>query len=115
VITFTTETTQISGTVTPTGSGPKPALVVAFPAERELWSDYGLSPNRLVTGTVSTANAYTIGSLPAGRYLLIALDATKSDAWRDPSFLASVAGQATAVSIDWGEKKTQDLQMRVIR
>ena len=115
VITFTTERTQVSGTVTPSGGGPKPALVVAFPAERELWTDYGLSPNRLVTATVSTANAYTIGALPAGRYLLIALDASKSDAWRDPSFLASVAGQATAVSIDWGEKKTQDLQMRVIR
>ena len=44
VITFTTDTTEVAGTVTPMPGAPKElALVIAFPADRAQWTDYGLS------------------------------------------------------------------------
>jgi hypothetical protein len=115
VVTFTIDKQQLSGTVSTAPGLPAPTMVVAFPAERELWSDYGLTPFRILTAPVSTSNAYSFTSIPGGNYLLFALDAAHADAWKDPAFLASVAGLATPVSLEWGEKKTQDIQTRPIR
>jgi hypothetical protein len=57
----------------------------------------------------SSTGGYQLRNLPAGEYLVIAVDLSRVNAWMDPKFLAAAAPLATRLSIAWGDKKAQDL------
>jgi hypothetical protein len=97
-------------------SGPTlDAAVIAFPVERDEWSRYGYSPVRIRATMVSGTTGYSMRGLPAGEYFLVAVDRTLMTAWQDPAFLERAAGQASRLTLEWGEAKVVDLDLVRVR
>jgi hypothetical protein len=116
VITFTDRPADLSGTVTGANGNPDgTASVIAFPADRALWTSGGSSPRRLKNVRTGKDGSYSLGALPPGEYFLTAVpDAAAAD-WQNPEFLDVLARAAARVRLDEGEKKTQSLQTARIR
>ena len=55
---------------------------------------------------------YKVSGVPAGAYLVIALDYLDQNEWNDPDFLEKVRSKATAFSVNEGETKTVDLRIQ---
>jgi hypothetical protein len=116
VITLTNETTTVTGTILDGSGGPVAnTAVIAFPAERGQWTNFGIRPIRIRASPGSTTGTYTLVGLPAGEYLLVALTDDQVDRRSDPAFLEGAARGATRVSLSWGETKTQPLTIREIK
>ena len=110
VITMTTKTTAIAGSVrNVTGSGQQTS-VVAFPVEKRQWSRYGLTPLTIKT-TSFLGPRYTLTGLPPGEYFVVAVDAGSGGAWRDPVWLDAASRVATRVTLKWDEPVTVDLSL----
>ena len=116
VVTITDEAGRITGTVRDqTGAAADDAAVIYFPAERELWTNFGTQPPRMRATTASTAGIFNVTGVPAGDYLLIAVHGDQIDAWKNPAFLDAAARLATRVSVDWNETKTLDLVRQQVK
>jgi hypothetical protein len=115
VVTVTDKTTKLNGYVR---DGQNQIAtrgnVICFPVEREQWTGYGFSPRRILSATIGSNGAYTAGSLPAGTYLVIAVDDALATAWQDPKFLAAAAPVATTVTLEWGNAKTIDISIKSV-
>jgi hypothetical protein len=63
--------------------------------------------------SIQTTNegGFLFQSLPAGRYLAVAVGADLINAWQDPDFLRRAAAVATRFDLAWGETRTQDLRL----
>ena len=107
VVTLTDKVAEIQGTVH--GRPGAVTAVIAFPAERQHWTNYGWRPPRFRTARAGPAGGFRITGLPAGEYLLVAVTPDQIDAWSDPQFLAAAAIRATRLTLAWGDKKMQDL------
>jgi hypothetical protein len=107
IVTLTDKHAQVNGTVS--GRPGPVAAIIAFPVEREQWTNYGWEPARFRTVRAGSAGTFQIERLPAGEYFLIAVNPAQIDAWTDPQFLAVASARATRVTLAWGDKKTQDL------
>ena len=116
VLILTDKPTQLSGTVrNAQGQGDGQADVVIFPADHQLWKQYGVNPRRARSIRATKTGAYSIQGLPAGDYHLVAVDSTSTRDWQDPKFLDAAARVATRVTIVEGDKKTLDLKTTRIR
>jgi hypothetical protein len=116
VIAVSTEQTTINGFVRDrAGQVQENAAVIYFPVEPAQWTNFGNQPSRLRSASVATTGEFTLRTLPAGDYFLIAVDTDQSDSWKDPAFLAAASKVATKISIQWGETKTQDLVLQQVR
>lgn len=110
VVTLTDKRTDLSGTATDARGGQvKNAVVIAFPVEREQWTNYGLSPARLRSSPTSSSGTYRFQSLPAGDYYVVAVPPDQANAWQDPGNLAKLAPLAARVGLAWGDVKTQSV------
>lgn len=114
VVTYTDKIASITGGVE-MEKGTEAANVMAFPVERDQWSRYGLSALRFQLVGVTSAGAYRISNIPAGRYFVVAINADQATRWLDPDFLAEASKGASTVTVGWGESKTQDLKVSVIK
>jgi hypothetical protein len=116
VITLTDKAPRLSGTLTSGTAAPAPgAVAIAFPVDRELWTNYGITPRNIRTAVADTSGIYRFASLPAGEYFLVAVDEEETYGWQDPKFLEQAQGRAVRVAIGWGESKTQDLRVGRVR
>jgi hypothetical protein len=115
VITYTDRIASLAGSVQGDARSPHLMSVIAFPAAPEQWAHYGFQPTRFKTVPVSNAGTYKIDSLPAGSYLLVAVDSAQSRRWQDPVFLEAAAQVASRVTVGWGETKTQGLAVVTIK
>ena len=111
VITLTDRSMEIAGTVR--GGSDEPLDVVAFPADYRAASDAGLFRLRLATASV-TAGRFTIRARTAGSYLVAAIPRSDASVWTRQA-MASVAAQATPVTLTDGARVTVDLKPVVIR
>jgi hypothetical protein len=110
VITFTDKPATIGGAVRGSDGVPATdAAVVIFPVEKSAWTNYGISPARIRSAVPGTAGSFQVASLPAGDYLVVAVDAAERASWQDPAWLEAASRGATHVSVDWGETKTVNL------
>jgi carboxypeptidase family protein len=110
-IIFTDRLSSLSGTVRDSrGTAAAAATVIAFPSDPALWRPQS---RQIVTARSDKAGAFKIATIPAGEYLVVAVDDVDPGEWFDPAFLDQVKDGATRVSIDEGEQKTQDLKLRV--
>jgi len=112
VVTTTTHGGRLTGTVRDPSSPEVPAAVICFPVDRAGWRRYGIRSPRIRSTVASTAGEYSIASLPAGEYLVIAVRDTLQDAWVDPAFLVRAAALASRVTVDWGSIVTQHLDLK---
>jgi hypothetical protein len=116
VVTYTDRPSKVSGTVSDTRGATSPtAVVLAFPADRQLWSGYGASPRNLKSALTSRTGVYTFEHLPPGEYLVIAIDPGDAEGWQDPARLEALAVEATKLTVAAGEPKTLDLRLKAIR
>jgi hypothetical protein len=116
VITLTDKDPRLTGVLTTGTAAPAPgSVVIAFPVDRELWMNYGISPRNIRTAVADTSGAYRFSSLPAGEYFLVAVEEEEMYGWQDPRFLEAAQAQAVRIAIGWGEAKTRNLQVRRVR
>lgn len=116
VITFTDQTSDISGAVTDVKGQPDVgALVIAFPADSDSWRQGNPNARRIRSARTTTTGTYSL-TLPAGAYYLAALSDESADNWQDPVKLEAVMrGGATRVTLADGQKLTQALTTRTAR
>jgi uncharacterized protein (DUF2141 family) len=110
VIMLTDRHGELSGSLaTPEGHPATDYFVVVLPTERALW----LADARRVKMTrPATSGQYSFADLPAGSYVLAAVDDLETTDLADPSFLEAIVKAGVAVTIADGEKKAQDLRLK---
>ena len=114
VVTITDRVAAIEGAVQGDGTtGLK--TVIAFPADRQLWSAYGMSAPRFKTAPVKNDGSFKVVNIPAGEYLLVAVPADQSRRWQDPAFLEAASRAATRVTAEWGRTVSQTVKAVVIK
>ncbi len=115
VITITDKPATLSGVVRDRqGTATREGAVILFPAERELWTRFGVDPPRIRVGTYFGTRGYQMTLLPAGEYYVIAVEPSHRNAWHDPRFFAAAAPLATRVTLAWGTPAVQDLTIRQV-
>jgi hypothetical protein len=110
VVTMTTTTTTISGSVRDVNEPARPTSVIAFPVEKRQWSRYGVTPLTIVVASV-LGQRYTLTGLPPGEYFVVAVDAASGGEWRDPAWLDAASRVAARVTLRWEEPVTLDLSL----
>lgn len=116
VVTLTDRVASIGGSVRSAAGGPDAnAAVIVFPASRELWLDTTADPRRLKSVRASTSGAWEIYGLPAGDYVVVAIDDRFSAEWSRPQRLESLSRFGTRITIGPAEKKSLDLTTQVVR
>ena len=109
VLTFTNRYTELAGSLqTPAGLPATEYLVIVFPSDRDLWRPRA---RRVQTTRPDTAGRFTFRGLPAGDYQIAALTDVEQDEWNDPNFLAALLPASIKLSLQAGERKTQDLRV----
>lgn len=116
VITLTDKVTTLSGAVRDRAGQPAAnTAVIVFPADRARWSNYGLQPARIKSSAGSTSGNYSIRGLPAGDYLIVAVDDNLAGRWKEPAFLEAAARTATRLTLNWGDAQKLDLVLQEIK
>lgn len=107
-IVLTDRTTEISGTVRDSrNAGTASVQVIAFSTEQAHWRPQS---RRIQAVRTDQAGLYRIRNLPPGDYFVVATDDVEPGEWFDPAFLERVRSGAHRISINEGDRKTQDLR-----
>jgi Carboxypeptidase regulatory-like domain len=107
-VVLTDRATDLSGTVRDAqGAGTGGLTVIAFATEPQYWR---AQSRRISTSRTGASGTFRIRALPAGDYYVLAVDDVEQGEWFDPAYLDSVKGKATRVTLNEGDKKTQDLR-----
>jgi hypothetical protein len=116
VVTVTNASSSVGGVVTDgIGALTTGAAVIAFPVEKERWSNYGFNPTRLKSVLATSDGRYQVDGLPVGEYYLLAVPASQQGAWLDPAFLASRAARASRVRVDRPDAKVSGLALSLVK
>jgi hypothetical protein len=116
VMTFTDTPAVLSGTVRAAqGAGEPTAAVLIFPANPREWVDFGMTPRKLRLARPSLTGVYEVSGLPAGDYLVVAVEAERAVDWQTPAVLKTLAADATRVTLADAEKRSIDLTVSVRR
>ena len=104
--------TEISGTV-PAGEGQLESdyTVVAFSADPANWRPQS---RHIQVGRPDASSQFRIRGLPAGDYLVVALDDVESGEWFDPSVLERARRSAIRISLSDGDTKTLELPLSTL-
>lgn len=107
-VVLTDRSTELTGTVRDARSaGTGGVTVIAFGTDPQLWR---AQSRRIAVARTGQSGAYRIRALPPGDYYMIAVDDVEQGEWFDPAYLDSVKDKATRVTLNEGDKKTQDLR-----
>ncbi len=113
VVTFADRLAQLSGTVRAAGETDLTEIsVLLFPANYRAWVENSMNPRRARTARASRAGAYTITNVPAGEYLVAAIDRTNEGDLQDPAFVEALARVATRVTVG---VDAQSLDLNMVR
>jgi hypothetical protein len=110
VITFTDRATELSGTVETSAGVDPSATVIVFPSDITAWTTSGAGPRRMRPARASPTGAYKITGLPAGSYYIAAVPDEFASEWLDPKFLETLSRTATRVTLEDGDRKTQNVR-----
>jgi hypothetical protein len=90
----------VKGTLQDEDGKPSAGMVILFPEEAAKWAE----GSRLVkTARPDTAGSFELRTVPAGEYLLAAVDYAAPGAWDDPEFLDGLRARATKLTVRDGE------------
>jgi hypothetical protein len=99
VVTMTNRPLGISGQVTTrTGDTAPFAIVLTYPANRMLWTDFGLG-RRFRSIVTASDGGFSFNDLPAGEYFLAAVTVVPDSGWRDEVWLTTLAGMSRRVRV----------------
>jgi hypothetical protein len=109
VLTLTSRTSELTGSVTDAAGRPVVnTTVVVFPADRPLWVPQS---RRIHTAALGADGRYAVRGLPAGDYR-VALADPEPNQWFDVEFLSELLSVASPVTLADGDKRTLDLRLR---
>lgn len=107
-IVLSDRSTEIAGTVRDGRNAPTSGLtVIAFSSDRQYWR---AQSRHIQAARTDASGAFRLRGLPAGDYLLVAVDDVAQGEWFDPAFLEQARAAATRATLAEGEKKTIDLK-----
>lgn len=110
VLTFTSQTGAVSGTLSnAVGEPSTDRVVLLFPAEREYWV---AQSRRIQLAQPGRDGRYTFGNLPVGSYRLAAIEAPDSGQQFDLEFLAQHVGGSSEIRLAPGEARVHDLRVK---
>jgi hypothetical protein len=113
-VTLTGKVIRVSGVVRDAqGAAVPQASVIAFPIDRQLWTNYGFVPTWIRPSVGTSNGSYQIANIRAGYYYLVGVDPSHLSAWADPAFLESVVPFAVKTTVNWGDGKTLDVPLMV--
>jgi hypothetical protein len=98
-----------------TGRPSASPMVVVFSPNTADWSSFGFSSPKLVRVLPNSIGRYVAAGLPAGDYLVVAVEADDSlvGSWQSPEFLRRLVGQASKARLSWGQELALDLKIAV--
>jgi hypothetical protein len=116
-IVLTARPTSLRGRLTDEMLRPAQGTVVIFPEGRALWrgaekSTAGAQSRRVKAARPDQRGDYSFQGLPAGNYLVVAVDYVEEGQWGDPEYLAELALRAQRLTLTDGESKQIDLIVR---
>ncbi|MEZ5319495.1 MAG: carboxypeptidase-like regulatory domain-containing protein [Vicinamibacterales bacterium] len=119
-VTFTNRTAEIDGRVQTgaPGAAATPTVVVLFPVDRRLWTNYGREPARLRSALAGSDGSFSFASLQAGEYFVAAVAVVAGSTpapWQTPGWLANAAANAERVTVDWGGHATVSPRVAEVR
>jgi hypothetical protein len=112
IVTLTKQFTELKGVVRDAQDRPdSEAAVLAFPTNRQLWTETGSLPSFIANAHVSQKGNYSLKGLPAGEYFVVA---TFSDPMltTDAETLERLAPFAERVRLADGQTLTLNLQTK---
>jgi len=113
VVTITDQISTLSGTARDAGGNASDAAtVVVYPADRTLWRLPSIASRRVQTALPSRDGRYVFRGLPAGDYIVAAVDWPGAD-FSDPRVLTTLMGDGARVTLGDGDSRTQDLRVVV--
>jgi hypothetical protein len=109
-LTFTTRTSDVSGTLQDASGAPAPGYtVVVFASDTRYWVPQS---RRVQTTRPATDGRFGLRNLPAGDYRIVAVTDVEPGQWYDPAFLRQLVAASVALTLGEGERKTQDLRIK---
>jgi hypothetical protein len=103
--------TELSGALhTSTGQPGADVWVIAFSSDRTMW---GPNARRVRAVRPGVDGHFSMADLPPGDYWLGVVTDIDPEDWQDPALLEQLAASSIKVTIGEGEKKVQDLQMKI--
>jgi Carboxypeptidase regulatory-like domain len=109
VLTLTTRTATLSGTLQEASGQPTAAYtIVVFADDPVYWTPQS---RRIQATRPATNGRFSFANLPAGRYRLVAVDDLEDGQWSDPAVLGQLAAAAIAIALGDGEARTQDVRV----
>jgi hypothetical protein len=114
VVTFTDKVATLSGTVT--GSDGRPdhdATVLVYPRRFEDRQGFGAPAHRFREVRAGANGTFSLSSVPAGQYYVIAIDDQRVDNWQSVERLGQLVPSSTAVDLRASENHHLNLRVRV--
>jgi hypothetical protein len=111
VVTLTNRPAAISGVIR--GAASADVLVLVLPGDVERWIDAGAPDARMHRVWPDENGAFRVGSLPAGQYLVAAVDAGTRIEAGDSAAIRRLAREATEVSLAEGAERTVTLMVGI--
>lgn len=109
VITFTDRQTELTGIIVDEKNQPAPEFtLVLYPADSRYWMP---NSRRIQSTRPDTDGRYTFRNLPPGDYRLAPVYDLEPGTLSDPAFLQELDATALRLSLQAGEKKTQDMRV----
>ena len=108
-VVLTNRPTDIRGVLLDEKNQPAEGTVVVFPEETSRWRENSRTVRAV---RPDQRGEFSIKGLPAGKYLIAALDYVQDGQWYDPDFLADLRPRAQPLSLGDAESKRIDLTVQ---
>ena len=108
-VVLTNRPTHLRGALLDEKKQPADGTVVVFPEETARWRE---DSRTVRAARPDQRGEFWIKGLPAGKYLIAAVDYVQDGQWYDPEFLADLRSRAERLSIDEAEHKRIDVTLK---
>lgn len=109
VLTFADRTTELSGMLQDAqGVATSDYSIIVFPTDAQYWVPQA---RRIQSVRPGTDGRYTVRNLPPGDYALAAVTDVEPGEWYDPAFLQEMLGASMRITLNDGDRKTQDIRL----
>jgi hypothetical protein len=108
-VVLTNQPTRLGGVILDEKKQPADGTVVVFPEETSRWRE---DSRTVRAARPDQRGEFSIKGLPAGKYLIAAVDYVQDGQWYDPEFLADLRPRAQSLSLGEAENKRVDLTVQ---